>query len=439
MSLDYFASVQKLSTSEKQEAYNIYEAWIGRRGAKPGIAVKRGKRSGAKQQAMLKFIGLLSVAGKHRADLLDPSLEIIQMARNHAYERLTYRNLIMSELKRIPGTKACVDPGGPDHTKKTNLLRVILVREKLGGDSEFGSNFIASIVHVFSGSKKHKTPPEMVVYNLAFKQMPMSPHAKQEEFRDANAMLELKIMQECTKLVEQGVCPNLPMVYKHWICDDCFYWNPKLKKKGVPKRCLMVANELSTGGDLKHLMLKTHSQIAWHSCIFQILAGLVAFHIVLGYQHDDMHHGNVLYDVVKPGGYWHYRFMTSRAKGVDMWIPNTGQLWKLWDFGLANKMKKPKSNETRQELACDAFRILGIITDPEGREKGMPSRSTKDKIADMVDKYEDTGICDEDMDIDEDALPDFRYTPAFEIMMKLKWFKTKRPALNAIPFTMPVY
>lgn len=437
--MDYFASVQKLSTADKQQAYDIYESWVTKRAVRPAMAVK--SSSVAKQQAMLKMIGLLSIAGPKRHELLNPGLVIVQMARRTAAERIAYRNLIMSELKRIPGVKACVDPDGPDHTKKTNLLRVIMVRDKLGGDSKFGSNFIASIVHVFPGSQKHKTPPEMVVYNLAFKQMPMSPHAKQEEFRDANAMQELRIMQQCTKLVEQGVCPNLPIVYKHWICDDCFYWNPKLKKKGVPKRCLMVANELSTGGDLKHWMLKTHSQVAWQSCIFQILAGLVAFHNVLGYQHDDMHHGNVLYDVVKPGGYWHYRFLTSKTKkgAIDMWIPNTGQLWKLWDFGLANKMQNPKSNQTRQELACDAFRILGIITDPEGREKGMPSRSIKDKIADMVDKYEDTGICDEDMDIDEDALPDFRYAPAFEIMMKLKWFKTKRAALNAIPFTMPVY
>ena len=427
--MDYFQPVTALSMQERQRACEIYDAWVDKKGPAPGKLIKR--------QALLKFIGLLSIAGDRNMHLLTgPGLEIVQMVRNKSSDRIPYRNMILRELRRIPGVKACIDPAGPDHTRPDNLLRVIMVRDKLGGDSEFGSNFVASVVHMFPSDGA----PQLVVYNLAFKQMPMSPRAREPEFTDKAAMQELKIMQGCSRLVERGVCPNLPMVYKHWICKDCTYWNPKLKK--APRRCLMMANELSTGGDLKSWMLKTRSQVAWKSCIVQILAGLVAFHNILGYMHDDMHHGNVLYDVVKPGGYWHYRFMTSKTRGMDIWVPNTGQLWKLWDFGLADKVSRPKSLETRQELACDAMRILGIVTHPEGREKPMPDRSISRCISDMVNKYEDTGICDEDGDVDEDALPEYEYTPAFEILMQLGWFREKPAAkdiVNDAPFQMPVY
>lgn len=435
--MDYFKSVTALSMQERERACEIYENFVNKRGVAPGKVLRVGA---PKREALLKFIGLLSIAGdQHMHYLVGPRLEIVQMVRQEASDRLPYRDLIMAELRRIPGVKACIDPDGPDHTKKNNLLRVIMVRDKLGGDSEFGSNFIASVVHMFPADGRGSAP-RLVVYNLAFKQMPMAPRHKDIEFTDKMAMQELRIMQECSRLVERGICPNLPLVYKHWICTECIYWNPKLKK--APKRCLMMANELSTGGDLKLWMLKTHSQIAWKSCIFQILAGLAAFHNILGYRHQDMHHGNVLYDIVKPGGYWHYRFKTSKTGYTDIWVPNTGQLWKLWDFGLTDKVSRPKSLETRQELACDAMRILGIVTDPEGREKPMPNRSISRRISDMVDKFEDTGICEDEGDIDEDALPEYEYTPAFEIMKQLRWF-TKKPAakdiLNANSFTIPVY
>lgn len=429
--MDYFKPVSALSRQERLNAREIYETWLNKREGAPGDMIR-----GHKRETLLKFIGLMSIAGDENMHLLmSPKLVIKQMTRTKVSDRIPYRNMILSELRRIPGRKACIDTAGPDHTNASNLLRVIMVRSKLGGDSEFGSNFIASVIHMFPS----EDAPELVVYNLAFKQMPMSPRAREVEFTDKMAMQELNIMQKCSRLVEQGVCPNLPMVYKHWICNNCMYWNPKLKR--APKRCLMMANELSTGGDLKSWMLKTHSQVAWKSCIVQILAGLVAFHNILGYMHDDMHHGNVLYDVVKPGGYWHYRFMTSKTRGTNIWVPNTGQLWKLWDFGLANKVSSPKSLETRQELACDAMRILGIVTEPEGGEKPMPNRSISKRILDMVNKYENTGICEEEGDIDEDALPEYEYTPAFEIIKTLGWFKTKPKGhiLNNEPFSMPVY
>lgn len=426
--MDYFKPVASLSMRERQRAYEIYDAWVHKKGPSPAKTIK-----GPKRQALLKFVGLLSIAGDRNAHLLvAPKLVITQMTRKRASDRIPYRNMIMTELRRLPGHTACIDQRGAN-----DLLRVIMVRNKLGGDSEFGSNFVASVVHMFPPADS-ESAPQLVVYNLAFKQMPMSPRAREPEFTDKAAMQELKIMQKCSNLVERGICPNLPLVYTYWICKDCTYWNPKLKK--APKRCLMMANELSTGGDLKSWMKKSHSQVAWKSCIVQILAGLVAFHNILGYMHDDMHHGNVLYDVVKPGGHWHYRFMTSKTRGTDIWVPNTGQLWKLWDFGLAMKVSRPKSLKTRQELACDAMRILGIVADPLDREKPMPNRTIARRILNMADKHADTGVCDDESDTDKAGLPVYKYAPTFEILMQLGWFRQKpKDVLNDKPFVMPVY
>lgn len=428
--MEYFKPVASLSGEEREKAMQLF--------ASPSktpleTRAKQITKNAERQKTILKFIGLLSVAGPQRQVLLNPSLHITQMARTEDWDRIPYKNMIQSELRRIKGAKACV--AGLHVDSSNNLLRVIMLRGKLGGDSEFGSNFIASVVHVFA------KPPEAVVYNLAFKQMPMSTNANREEFRRKAVMAELKITQECSRLVEDGVCPNLPLLYGSWECNSCTYWNPKLNKPGVPRSCLMMANELSTGGDLRTWMLTRHSQEAWNSCIFQILAGLVAYHNILGYMHDDLHHGNVLYDVINPGGHWHYRFMTGRRAHTDLWIPNTGQQWKLWDFGLSRKMREPRSLRARQEMACDAMRILGIVAEPEGREKGMPDRTAQKTILSMVNTYEESGICDPDARVNRDLLRVFNYTPAFEIMLQLGWFRSRPPGkiLNSEPYIMNVY
>lgn len=434
----YFAPVAALSASEKRDAYDVFEEWLRGNGKAPSVAVKKISKSKTKQETLRKYMGLLSVAADGtRSLLLSPNLRIVQMQRQNADDRWPYRNLIMSELRRVPSGHACVDD--LNRASADNLLRVIMVRGKLGGDSEFGSNFVASVVHLFPGEAGD--PPEAVVYNLAFKQMPMSNKAREEEFRRKNVMQEFRLMSACSKLVEQGVCPNLPIVYRAWECDDCQYWNPRLKRKGVPRSCLMMANELSTGGALSSWILSHHSQQAWQSCIFQIMAGLVAFHNIIGYMHDDLHYGNVLYDAIRPGGVWHYRFKRGPNQYDDRYVPNTGQQWKLFDFGLSHKVGDPRKMRTRHRMACDAMRILGILANPKGNEKPIPNRKERRLLRMLVDSYEDTGICDEEGRIDYAALPRLDFTPAYEMIVQLGWFAShpKGAVLNERPFLMKVY
>lgn len=64
------------------------------------------------------------------------------------------------------------------------------------------------------------------------------------------------------------------------------------------------------------------------SCIMQVIMGILKLR-ELGFVHDDLHPGNILYHKITPGGYWWYQ-----VNGKDFFIENVGKLIVLWDFGM---------------------------------------------------------------------------------------------------------
>jgi hypothetical protein len=147
---------------------------------------------------------------------------------------------------------------------------------------------------------------------------------------NSDILTELYFLNLTTKLLKNKVTNNLPFLYKWYLCNECSINNKRLieKHKSDKIPCMYLLTE-KANGDFEHFMLKkdtTHQDI--YSAYLQIYIGLYVIKKYFGIEHQDLHIGNVLYFNVKPGGYWKYKI-----KNKDIYVPNTGILFILWDFG----------------------------------------------------------------------------------------------------------
>lgn len=127
---------------------------------------------------------------------------------------------------------------------------------------------------------------------------------------------ELAILKMTNLLVQKGVCPHLPFVYRYYQCKKNKY--------------VMVANELANG-DLKDIITKIKPNIPTLKIIFfQIFLGIYCIKKYFNIHHNDLHWGNVLYHTIPKKGSIKYII-----QGKSIVIPNTGFLPVLWDFGLS--------------------------------------------------------------------------------------------------------
>jgi len=136
---------------------------------------------------------------------------------------------------------------------------------------------------------------------------------------------EVEILKALTKIVLTDKLIHFPITYKVMKCDNpCLFQEcPQIIEK---KPYYIVINELADE-DLEMWFKVKHSAIEYESIIMQIIVAVHYFNF-LGYQHNDLHLGNFLIHKIKSGGYWHYKL-----DSFDIYIPNTGYLLVMWDFG----------------------------------------------------------------------------------------------------------
>jgi hypothetical protein len=147
------------------------------------------------------------------------------------------------------------------------------------------------------------------------------------------AQKEFDLYRKLGKLVKQNVCPHFPLSYDLMSCSkECKYINTELVKRNASKECRYMFNERAAG-DLRSWMLRKPRDRTvddMGSMYMQVFLGAGVMH-AMGYTHDDLHWGNVLYHEMPEhtiGKYWHYKIYDQ-----DVYILNRGQLWLLWDFG----------------------------------------------------------------------------------------------------------
>lgn len=204
------------------------------------------------------------------------------------------------------------------------------------------------------------------VYGIAYVTTAQGTHAP-AAFRVAAKIMddseanqrEVGILAQTGQRVLSGAMPHFPVMFKALRCSRPACSGPQCHKL-LQHTYITVLNELASG-DLKTWVQTPQRVDAYQSAISQITIALCAFH-EMGYAHNDAHWGNFLYHEVQPGGYWRYNIC-----GRDMYVKNTGQLWVLWDFGLAIRLEGPS---LPLEVA-DHARILSAFI-PERWGANMP-------------------------------------------------------------------
>jgi hypothetical protein len=207
----------------------------------------------------------------------------------------------------------------------------IALSKRIGSDSKYGIAYLAEGMGHNTGS----------VIKVAVKVLA----------DDSGNRKEVGILKLVSEKVRAGF-PNFPLAYTVLKCDRAICQLGSDCHSLFKNKHMVVLNELAHG-DLSMWMRTLHTPRQCYSAIAQIFVGLMAFH-ELGFRHADMHWGNALYHDIPAGGCWHYRI-----GGEDVYIENTGQLWVLWDFGMAEKLVK-----TDSQSWSDYSRIMHAFMGP---------------------------------------------------------------------------
>jgi serine/threonine protein kinase len=222
------------------------------------------------------------------------------------------------------------------------------MKKRIGEESLYGEAWQATSV---DGKQK-----------FAIKMVPLS-RQDLDGFSRKNLLSGKSVWREITAyilgsiLITAGVCQNLPLFYKYFSCARCQFTNTNIKDirraKDMSSKCVLILNELADGNLENWLMERPRSKLDIQNAIFQIAAGLYAIQKYFDMTHNDLHTGNVLVHKIKKGGYWMYKI-----NGKCFAIPNLGQIFVLWDFGMAHIPGKIRG--------FDDFRIND--SKPSGRE-----------------------------------------------------------------------
>jgi len=233
-------------------------------------------------------------------------------------ERLNQTTIVKNAISK--GTKQrCIKPNKKIGSK-------ITVTQRIGTESINADVYKARFPYRYN-------------IDLAVKLIPLSDTEKKlQEDRESLSTLneslawsEIYLLKMVSKLVTQGICPNLPVMYSYFTCNKCIIQNQEAREHYDDSHdCILVITELADG-DLKSLLTNyeyTYDQLL--TIYFQIYAALYAIRKYYNIWHQDLHWGNVLFHEINYGGYFKYII-----KGTPVYIPNYGILPVLWDFGYA--------------------------------------------------------------------------------------------------------
>jgi len=164
---------------------------------------------------------------------------------------------------------------------------------------------------------------------------PASVYPQDWHFEEECVKSEIRVLQKCSQCVEMGLTPNLPMHYGSCIAPTRVKTRFDKSGRDLPPFAYYSANELAGGPDLEMWQMgEAHGPLQWTSCFFQILAGAAVLNGMVRYVHADLHWGNVIMQPLNPGGCWHYKLGRQ-----SYYVPNTGEQWRLWDFGFSLPIK----------------------------------------------------------------------------------------------------
>ena len=127
-------------------------------------------------------------------------------------------------------------------------------------------------------------------------------------------------------LIEQNICPNLPLFIDGYFCPSCKF------QKDKDQECIITLVELADG-DLHVWLSRKRTDEELYNALFQIIVAIHAIHTHHQIINLDVKSQNILYKNVKPGGHWVYV-----VNGVEYFVPNLGFVMILNDFGVSQSV-----------------------------------------------------------------------------------------------------
>lgn len=261
-----------------------------------------------------------------------------------------FNTIISKTLAYTNGENVCIN--------NDDIFGQIDIVEKFGTPSAYGEAWI--------GKLRNKEKTVVAIKKVVLEKLDKSGeiYSKTQFMSGDSAWTEMVIYKLCTLLVFVKVAPNLPITFRYYNCPNCrLTINPQKNQQ-----CVISINEMGEG-DLKMFIEKKSNIWTYdlvENCIFQIIAGLYALKKFFNLEHNDLHWGNVLVHVVKPGGYWEYTI-----DGNVYNVPNLGYIFVLWDFGMSNIPGKIKG---KINPSHDISVIATIMYETIYLEKGKKER-----------------------------------------------------------------
>jgi serine/threonine protein kinase len=219
-------------------------------------------------------------------------------------KRLQYGEMVYSKLENVrslPIWKQCPQ----------NILDLSII-----GKGSYGNVYKGNIGSLKFAVKFSKLKPESI-------QKPFS--------RDFASWYEVFFLKDIFRpLIQENVCPNLPLIYDAFTCKDC---KLVINEKEEEHPCVITIVELANGDLKDYLSREELSEDEIYSALFQIMAGLCTIQKYGQILNFDVKKENILFYKVTPGGYFQYTIMNK-----TFFVPNYGYLFIINDFGISRSM-----------------------------------------------------------------------------------------------------
>ena len=188
--------------------------------------------------------------------------------------------------------------------------------DKMLGKGDYGNVYLSSLNNMEFAVKLAKLKPGAV-------DRPYS--------RFNTSWAEVLIMRDILRpLIQNGVCPNLPLLIDSFVCGNC---NLTIRNKTQEQPCVITITELADGSFRDFVKVHEPTEEELYSALFQIMLALHAVQLNGQIMNYDVKADNVLFYNVTPGGYWEYV-----VHGKTFYVPNLGKLFVLNDFGISRPL-----------------------------------------------------------------------------------------------------